>query len=124
MCKPDIKASTLCNNTFLIGGRYLNTSSTTNSFRLKTTTGCYRTEHLNNKLKWNAAEWYSSCCRGKVLNLQGYSIQASGFICCVLKVALDTGQKNDMKFTMQKTAQTMAGANNKQVLNVKKLSIK
>ena len=114
MCKPDIKASTLCNNTLLIGGRYLNTSSTTENFRL--------IEHLNNELKWNAAEWYSICFRNKVLNLQGYSIQASSFIGCVLKVALDKGQKNDMKSTVQKTAQTMAGANNKQVLNVKNKS--
>ena len=93
MHKPDIKASTLCNNTFLIGGRYLSTSSTTNNFRLKTTTGCSRIEHLNNKLKWNAAEWYSICCGGKVLNLQGNSIQASGFIGCVLNVALDEPKK-------------------------------
>ena len=123
MCKPDIKASTLCNNTFLIGGQYLNTSSSTNNLRLITNTGCSRTEHLNNKLKWNAAERYSICCRGKVLNLQGYSVQASSFIGCVLKVALG-GKKNDMKFTMQKTAQTMAGANSKQVLKVITLSIK
>ena len=54
-----------------------------------TTTGCSRIEDLNNKLKWNAAEWYSICCRGKVLNLQGYSIQANGFIGGVLNVALN-----------------------------------
>ena len=87
-CKPDIWCSTFCNNTFLIGWRNFNASCTSNNFWLFTSTCCSRIEHLNNELKWNAAERYSICCRGKVLNLQGYSIQASGFIGCVLKVAL------------------------------------
>ena len=68
-------------------------------------------------MKWNAAEWFSICCRSKVLNLQGYSIEASGFIGCVLKVALS--KKMNMNITMQKIVQTMVVAkqNIKQVLD-------
>ena len=86
---PDIWASTLCNNTFTIGWWHFDASRTPNNLRLINSTGFTRIEHLNNKLEGNAAEWYSICCRGKVLNLQGYSIQASCFISCVQKVALE-----------------------------------
>ena len=93
----------MCNNTFLIGGQYLNTFSTANKFRLVTTsTGCSRTVHFNNKLEGNAAEWYSICSRSKVLNLQGYSIQANGFIGCIQKVALD--EKRNMKVTQENSS--------------------
>ena len=114
--QPDVKASTLCNNTFSVSGWYLNTSSTTENLRLISTTGCSKIEHLNNELKWNAAERYSICCRGKVLNLQGHNIQASGFIGCVLDVALDKGQKGET-VTLQKTTQTVTAAKKKKVLD-------
>ena len=113
---PDIWASTLCNNTFSIGWRKFNASCTSNHFRLFTSTGYIRIEHLDNKLKWNAAERYSICCRGKVLNLQGHNIQASGFIGCVLDVALDKGQKGET-VTLQKTTQTVTAAKKKKVLD-------
>ena len=83
---PDIWASTLCNNTFMIGWWHFNASCTPNNLRLITSTGCSRIEHLNNKLEGNAAEWYSICCRSKVCNLQYTADEAIGLYAVALQI--------------------------------------